>query len=110
MVYFMESFYIGKRRNESSHPIKTGSTDSIFFFLQVPVASWFDDMTDSELLDLIPFFEKLSKMDNVYTVLCNSNHPYNNGVPRLKGLSEAASTTLQSLRKPLSSGGGSSCS
>lgn len=45
--------------------------------LQVPVASWFDDMTDSELLDLIPFFEKLSKVDNVYTVLCNSNHPYN---------------------------------
>lgn len=34
-------------------------------------------MSDSELLDLIPFFEKLSKMDNVYTVLCNSNHPYN---------------------------------
>ncbi|KAI8427517.1 hypothetical protein MSG28_002043 [Choristoneura fumiferana] len=28
---------------------------------RVPVASWFDDMTDSELLDLIPFFEKLSK-------------------------------------------------
>lgn len=45
--------------------------------LQVPVASWFDDMTDSELLDLIPFFEKLSKVDNVYTLLCNSNHPYN---------------------------------
>ncbi|XP_049822977.1 carboxy-terminal domain RNA polymerase II polypeptide A small phosphatase 1 [Aethina tumida] len=43
----------------------------------VPVASWFDDMGDSELLDLIPFFEKLSKVDNVYTVLCNSNHPYN---------------------------------
>ncbi|CAH1187651.1 unnamed protein product [Phyllotreta striolata] len=44
----------------------------------VPVASWFDDMNDSELLDLIPFFEKLSNMDNVYTVLCNSNHPYGN--------------------------------
>ncbi|XP_015126954.1 carboxy-terminal domain RNA polymerase II polypeptide A small phosphatase 1 [Diachasma alloeum] len=43
----------------------------------VPVASWFDDMTDSELLDLIPFFEKLSNVDNIYTVLCNSNHPYN---------------------------------
>ncbi|XP_032671086.1 carboxy-terminal domain RNA polymerase II polypeptide A small phosphatase 1 isoform X2 [Odontomachus brunneus] len=43
----------------------------------VPVASWFDDMTDSELLDLIPFFEKLSNVKNIYTVLCNSNHPYN---------------------------------
>ncbi|XP_014213324.1 carboxy-terminal domain RNA polymerase II polypeptide A small phosphatase 1-like [Copidosoma floridanum] len=43
----------------------------------VPVASWFDDMTDSELLDLIPFFEKLSSVENIYKVLCNSNHPYN---------------------------------
>uniref|UniRef100_A0A0A9X8N7 protein-serine/threonine phosphatase n=1 Tax=Lygus hesperus TaxID=30085 RepID=A0A0A9X8N7_LYGHE len=43
----------------------------------VPVASWFDDMTDTEMLDLIPFFENLSKADNVYTMLCNSNHPYN---------------------------------
>ncbi len=45
---------------------------SIIF--QVPVASWFDDMSDSELLDLIPFFERLSQVDNVYTVLRNSNH------------------------------------
>ena len=58
---------------------------NMFFSCKVPVASWFDDMTDSELLDLIPFFEKLSKMDNVYTVLCNSNHPYNNSVPQLNG-------------------------
>lgn len=41
---------------------------------QVPVASWFDDMSDTELLDLIPFFERLSTVDNVYTVLRNSNH------------------------------------
>lgn len=40
----------------------------------VPVKSWFDDVTDSELLDLIPLFEKLSKVDSVYSVLCNSNH------------------------------------
>lgn len=43
----------------------------------VPVASWFDDMQDSELMDLIPFFEKLSSVESVYSVLCNSNHPYN---------------------------------
>ncbi|KAM9820826.1 carboxy-terminal domain RNA polymerase II polypeptide A small phosphatase 1-like [Neosynchiropus ocellatus] len=35
----------------------------------VPVASWFDDMSDMELLDLIPFLESLSKVDNVCTVL-----------------------------------------
>lgn len=40
----------------------------------VPVKSWFDDNTDSELLDLIPLFEKLSKVDSVYSVLCNSNN------------------------------------
>lgn len=39
----------------------------------VPVASWFDDMNDTELLDLIPFFEGLSKVDNVYAVLKNAN-------------------------------------
>jgi len=39
----------------------------------VPVASWFDDMTDTELLDLIPFFEGLAKVDNVYKVLTNAN-------------------------------------
>ncbi|KAF7281371.1 hypothetical protein GWI33_004854 [Rhynchophorus ferrugineus] len=60
----------------------------------VPVASWFDDMNDNELLDLIPFFEKLSKMDNVYTVLCNSNRPYNNsGAPQINGPNNTITTT-----------------
>ncbi|XP_032821447.1 carboxy-terminal domain RNA polymerase II polypeptide A small phosphatase 1-like [Petromyzon marinus] len=35
----------------------------------VPVVSWFDDMTDTELLDLVPLFEGLSKVDDIYTVL-----------------------------------------
>lgn len=45
------------------------------FFFQVPVKSWFDDASDGELQDLIPLFEKLSKVDSVYSVLCNSNQP-----------------------------------
>ncbi|XP_065331884.1 carboxy-terminal domain RNA polymerase II polypeptide A small phosphatase 1-like isoform X1 [Cloeon dipterum] len=60
----------------------------------VPVASWFDDMTDSELMDLIPFFEKLSKVDSVYNVLCNSNHPYHH--PSGLAASSAASSTTGS--------------
>lgn len=36
---------------------------------QVPVASWFDNMADTELLDLLPFFERLSKVEDVYSVL-----------------------------------------
>jgi len=35
----------------------------------VPVASWFEDMNDRELLDLIPFLEQLSKVDSVYRLL-----------------------------------------
>jgi len=35
----------------------------------VPVSSWFDDMTDSELIDLLPFLETLSHVDSVYSVL-----------------------------------------
>uniref|UniRef100_A0A3Q1JIF0 protein-serine/threonine phosphatase n=1 Tax=Anabas testudineus TaxID=64144 RepID=A0A3Q1JIF0_ANATE len=35
----------------------------------VPVASWFDDMSDTELLDLLPFFERLSKVDDIYDIL-----------------------------------------
>ncbi|KAG5682022.1 hypothetical protein PVAND_011414 [Polypedilum vanderplanki] len=39
----------------------------------VPVKSWFDDTTDTELLELIPLFEKLSKVDSVYTILSSKN-------------------------------------
>ncbi|XP_069792102.1 carboxy-terminal domain RNA polymerase II polypeptide A small phosphatase 1-like [Narcine bancroftii] len=35
----------------------------------VPIASWFDDTSDTELLDLIPFFERLSKEEDIYTIL-----------------------------------------
>uniref|UniRef100_A0AAY4AV00 Mitochondrial import inner membrane translocase subunit TIM50 n=1 Tax=Denticeps clupeoides TaxID=299321 RepID=A0AAY4AV00_9TELE len=35
----------------------------------VPVQSWFDDMTDTELLDLIPLFEGLSQEEDIYSVL-----------------------------------------
>uniref|UniRef100_A0A665VFY7 Mitochondrial import inner membrane translocase subunit TIM50 n=1 Tax=Echeneis naucrates TaxID=173247 RepID=A0A665VFY7_ECHNA len=35
----------------------------------VPVQSWFDDMTDTELLDLIPVFEGLSKEEDIYSLL-----------------------------------------
>ncbi|XP_074595050.1 CTD small phosphatase-like protein isoform X2 [Brevipalpus obovatus] len=40
----------------------------------VPVDSWFDDMSDTELRDLIPFFTELSTYDNVYKKL----RPLNN--------------------------------
>ena len=42
---------------------------------QIPVSSWFDDPNDTELRDLIPFFEALDKVDNVLTVLGQSPMP-----------------------------------
>jgi len=35
----------------------------------IPIDSWFDDMSDTELLDLIPFLEELTKVDDVCSVL-----------------------------------------
>jgi len=47
----------------------------------IPCASWFDDMNDRELLDLIPLLEQLSQADAVYRLLketFNSNKNDNN--------------------------------
>lgn len=58
------------RQQSARRPDRRSITDGFLWRLvQVPVASWFDDMSDTELLDLIPFFERLSKVDDVYTVL-----------------------------------------
>uniref|UniRef100_UPI00358F5000 CTD small phosphatase-like protein isoform X2 n=1 Tax=Myxine glutinosa TaxID=7769 RepID=UPI00358F5000 len=35
----------------------------------VPVVSWFDDMSDAELLDLLPLFEELSKAQDIFSLL-----------------------------------------
>lgn len=42
-------------------------------FGQVPVASWFDDFSDMELLDLIPFLETLNEVDDVCAFLRSAN-------------------------------------
>ena len=41
----------------------------------MPVLSWFDDQQDRVLLDLIPFFERLEKVDDVYSFLGSDNLP-----------------------------------
>ena len=46
---------------------------TFLFTFQVPCQSWFDDMQDTELLDLIPFFEGLAQVDDVYSVLRSTN-------------------------------------
>ncbi|VDK65057.1 unnamed protein product [Onchocerca ochengi] len=39
----------------------------------IPVQTWFDDANDVELLDIIPVLEQLAEVDNIYSVLRNSN-------------------------------------
>jgi len=39
----------------------------------VAVTSWFDDMSDSELRDMIPYLEKLSTERDVYAMLNQRN-------------------------------------
>lgn len=41
----------------------------------VPIVSWFDDPSDRELLELMPFFENLARIDDVCTFLSNANLP-----------------------------------
>jgi Dullard-like phosphatase family protein len=40
----------------------------------VPCASWFDDAHDTELLDLVPHFQRLAGLDSVYSVLRPGNN------------------------------------
>ncbi|CAF1230272.1 unnamed protein product [Adineta steineri] len=40
----------------------------------VPVTSWFDDMRDTELLSLIPIFERLATVDDVVPALQDIHH------------------------------------
>lgn len=42
---------------------------------QVPVLSWFDDVEDTELLNLLPVFEELSGADDVYAKLRQLREP-----------------------------------
>lgn len=68
----------------------------------VPVGSWFDDMNDRELLDMIPFLENISKVDSVYRILhdATSKGGGNSGTlngtsPTLEQNSSSASSSLQ---------------
>ncbi|BFZ15543.1 hypothetical protein BsWGS_18582 [Bradybaena similaris] len=47
----------------------------------VAVSSWFDEMNDTELLDLIPFFERLEQADNVYNILRTFSESASSNMP-----------------------------
>lgn len=61
-------------RDLSSAVIIDNSPSSYVFSQEnaIPVESWFDDPNDTELLELIPFLEKMNKADNVRTFLAQA--------------------------------------
>ncbi|KAK1806997.1 hypothetical protein P4O66_004834 [Electrophorus voltai] len=63
--------YIFHPENAVSSPASCGSLLDLLdlFAISVPVQSWFDDMADTELLNLLPLFEGLSREEDVYNVL-----------------------------------------
>lgn len=88
--------YIFHPENAVSCSVKIWWTSNLmlYFRLQVPVKSWFDDTSDSELLDLIPLFEKLSKVDSVYTILCSNNSNSNSNLITQTTLTSSTSTVI----------------
>lgn len=62
----------------------------------MPIVSWFDDPDDRELLELMPFFENLAKIDNVYTFLSNANLPSSGGITYVMSSVDDAGTGLTS--------------
>ncbi|MEQ2205503.1 hypothetical protein XENOCAPTIV_001019 [Xenoophorus captivus] len=75
LVHSSFKVYVLKRPHVDEFLQKMGELFECVLFTaslaKVPVQSWFDDMNDTELLDLLPFFEGLSKEDEVYGVLQN---------------------------------------
>ena len=46
----------------------------LVFLSKIPVTSWFDDMHDTELLSLIPIFERLAVVDDVIPAIQDIHH------------------------------------
>ena len=63
---------LGRLGRKIDHIIILDNSPASYFFHPenaVPCTSWFDDMDNKELLEMIPFFEELSSSDNIYSLL-----------------------------------------
>ena len=63
---------LGRLGRKIDHIIILDNSPASYFFHPenaVPCTSWFDDMENKELLEMIPFFEELSSTDNIYSLL-----------------------------------------
>jgi len=73
----------------------------------VPCSSWFEDMDDRELLDLIPLLEKLSSVDSVYSLLKNKDYVAQH-LAALQQQSTGMSSSLKRASQNSSVSGGTS--
>lgn len=67
---------LGRLGRDIRHVIIIDNSPASYLFHPenaVPIDSWFDDENDTELLDLIPFLEDMTKVDNVMSVLDTSH-------------------------------------
>lgn len=67
---------LGRLGRDIRHVIIVDNSPASYLFHPenaVPIDSWFDDENDTELLDLIPFLEDMTKVDNVMSVLDTSH-------------------------------------
>jgi len=70
--YVKDLSRIGRDMNSS---LIIDNSPSSYMFSQenaIPIETWFDDPADTELLELIPLLDQLSKTDNVRTYLSNA--------------------------------------
>lgn len=70
--YVKDLSRIGRDINSS---LIIDNSPSSYMFSQenaIPIETWFDDPADTELLELIPLLDQLSKTDNVRTFLSNA--------------------------------------
>jgi len=63
---------LGRLGRKIDHIIILDNSPASYYFHPenaVPCTSWFDDMDNKELLEMIPFFEELSTSDDIYSLL-----------------------------------------
>jgi len=63
---------LGRLGRKIDHIIILDNSPASYYFHPenaVPCTSWFDDMDNKELLEMIPFFEELSGSDDIYSLL-----------------------------------------
>ena len=79
---------LGRLGRNIEHIIILDNSPASYFFHPenaVPCTSWFDDMDNKELLELIPFFDELARSDDIYSLLRTIQQKTEAGLPLAPG-------------------------